>query len=294
MPVSPQTGFNQDTLLAVCKVETGEVESDGSNRKLRGGIDMEVVEGTSEKVIPLVKPLTLSRQSIAILVVVAIVLWSSAFLLWWQADIDKAILVSHNQMRTDELAVDAAQFASRYGMAIIVLVNLVYLLFALRNEKLRDAYQIVLMVILMFAAAAIGGSLLKQLFNRPRPFVTYAGEITAFSSAASLAFPSGHATKSVALVLPFLIFIAAEETWRKGVKIFLAILALGVCYSRVVLGAHYLSDVLAGAGLALICLPLVTLFNNKMLTRMPEKRINTALKVWIAILFVLMLYLVWR
>lgn len=249
---------------------------------------------TSEEVKPLVKPLALSRQSIVILVVIAIVFWSSAFLLWWQADLDKAILVSHNQLRTEELAVDAAQFASRYGMAIIVLVNLIYLLFALRNEKLRDAYHIVLMVILMFSAAAISGSLLKQVFNRPRPFVTYAGEITALSSAASLAFPSGHATKSVAMVLPFLIFIAAEESWRKVVKYILALLALGVCYSRVVLGAHYLSDVLAGAGLALICLPLVTLLNNKFLARMPKERINTALKVWTGILFVLMLYLVWR
>lgn len=250
------------------------------------------MEGTKEQATAWVKPVALSRQSIVILVVIAIVLWGSAFLLWWQADLDKALLVSHNQMRTDELAVDLAQFASRYGMAIIVLVYLLYTLLAFRNANLRDVFGIVLLVLLMFGLAAVGGSLLKQVFGRPRPFVTYAGEINALSSAASLAFPSGHATKSVALALPFLVFIAAEENWRKGVKLLLAVLAIGVCYSRVVLGAHYVSDVLAGAGLALICLPPVALLNNKMLGRMPEERINTALKVWIAILVVLVLYLV--
>jgi len=177
-------------------------------------------------------------------------------------------------------------------MPIIVLVYLIYLLFAFKYEKLRDAYRIYLLVFLMFGLAGIGGDILKAIFNRPRPFVEYAGEITAFSNAATPAFPSGHATKSMALALPFLFLLAAKDNWCKVVKILLAITALGVCYSRVVLGAHYVSDVLAGVGMALICLPLVTLLNNKILSMMTEKRLNFAIRVWAVILLALMIYLV--
>ena len=50
----------------------------------------------------------------------------------------------------------------------------------------------------------------------------------------------------MALALPFLLLITAKDNWHRGVKILLAIIAFGVCYSRVLLGAHYVSDVLAG------------------------------------------------
>jgi len=253
---------------------------------------MEESKGISITDTSRVKPLVLSRKSIWIIVAIAIVIWSSAFLLWRQVELDKWLLLNHNGLRTNELAVSIAQVASKYGMAIITFVYLIYLLFAFKFEKLRDSYRIYLLVFLMYGIAGLGGDLLKEVFNRPRPFVEYAGEITSFSDAETPAFPSGHATKSVALVLPFLIMIPAKDNWHKGVKILLAILALGVCYSRVVLGAHYVSDVLAGIAMALICFPLVTLLSNKLLSMMPMKRFNFAVKVWAVILFALMIFLV--
>jgi len=252
---------------------------------------MEGSKSISERDIPGVKPLALSRQTISTIVVIAIVLWSSAFVLWRQVELDKWLLISHNELRTNELVVSVAQVASKYGMSLIVLVYLLYLLFAFKYEKLRDAYPIFLMVFLMFGLAGIGGDILKEVFDRPRPFVEYAGEINALSNAATPAFPSGHATKSVALALPFLILIAVKDNWHKGVKILLAIIAFGVCYSRVLLGAHYVSDVLAGVGMALICFPLVTLLNNKILSMMSQKRLKFAIKVWAVILLGLMIYL---
>jgi membrane-associated phospholipid phosphatase len=248
--------------------------------------------GNSERDIPGVEPLVLSRQTIITIVVIAIVLWSSAFFLWKQAEIDKWLLISHNGLRTNELVVSVAQVFTKYGMALIVLVYLIYLLLAFKYEKLRDAYRIYLMVFLMFGVAGIGGDILKEIIDRPRPFVEYAGEITAFSEGKTPAFPSGHATKSVALALPFLILLATKDNWRKAVKILLALIALGVCYSRVVLGAHYVSDVLAGIGMALICFPLVTLLNNKMLSRMTQARLNFAIKIWGIVLLALMIFLI--
>jgi membrane-associated phospholipid phosphatase len=96
----------------------------------------------------------------------------------------------------------------------------------------------------------------------------------------------------MALALPFLLLIAAKDNWQKGVKILLAIIALGVCYSRVLLGAHYVSDVLAGIGMALICFPLVTLLNNKILSVMTKERLNFVIKVWAVVLLGLMIFLV--
>ena len=173
----------------------------------------------------------------------------------------------------------------------MLLYYLLYLLFAFKYEKLRDAYRIYLLVFLMFGFAGIGGDILKEIFNRPRPFVEYAGEINALSNAATPAFPSGHATKSMALALPFLLLITAKDNWNRGVKILLAIIVFGVCYSRVLLGAHYVSDVLAGVGMALICFPLVTLLNNQILRKMTKERLNIAIKVWAVILLLLMIYL---
>lgn len=253
---------------------------------------MEGSKSISERDIPGVKPLALSRQTIAIIVVIAIVLWSSAFFLWRQVELDKWLLISHNGLRTNELVVSVAQVASKYGMSIIVLVYLLYLMFAFKYEKLRDAYRIYLLVFLMFGFAGIGGDILKEIFNRPRPFVEYAGEINALSNAETPAFPSGHATKSVALALPFLLLIAAKDSLHKGVKILLAIVAFGVCCSRVLLGAHYVSDVLAGVGMALMSFPLVTLLNNKILSNMTKERLNFAIKVWAVILLGLMIFLV--
>lgn len=239
-----------------------------------------------------VKPLALSRQSITIIVLIALVLWTIAFFLWVQADLDKWLLVSQNGLRTNELVVGAAQLATKYGMSIIVLVYLLYLLLAFKYEKLRDAYRIYLSVFLMFGLAGISGDILKEILNRPRPFVEYAGEINALSNAATPAFPSGHATKSMALALPFLLLISARDNWHKAAKILLAVLALGVCYSRVLLGAHYVSDVLAGAGMALICFPLAVFLNNRALSSMTRQRLDSATKVWALILLGLMIILV--
>jgi len=238
-----------------------------------------------------VQPLALTRQNIIMIVGTAIVLWGIAFFLWMQGDIDKWILLSHNGLRTNELVVAAAQVATKYGMAIIVLVQLLYLLLAFKYEKLRVAYRVYLLVFLMFGFAGIGGDILKEVFNRPRPFVEYAGEINALSTAPTPAFPSGHATKSMALALPFLLFILANDRWHKGMKILLVIIVFGVCYSRVVLGAHYASDVLAGVGMAFICFPLVTLLSNRILSRMTMKRLNFAVRIWAVILLGLLVFL---
>ena len=100
---------------------------------------MEGSKRVTERDIPGVKPLVLSIRTFAIIVAIAIVLWSIASFLWWQVELDKWLLISLNGLRTNELVVRVAQVATKYGMSIIVLIYLLYLLFAFKYEKLRDA-----------------------------------------------------------------------------------------------------------------------------------------------------------
>lgn len=82
---------------------------------------------------------------------------------------------------------------------------------------------------------------LKHIVNRPRPYVTYP-DIIPYTTEASNSFPSGHTslafTTATALSLkyPKWYVIAPSYLW-----------ACSVGYSRMNLGVHYPTDVLAGA-----------------------------------------------
>jgi membrane-associated phospholipid phosphatase len=82
---------------------------------------------------------------------------------------------------------------------------------------------------------------LKYSINRDRPYVTYP-DITKKSKGGSPSFPSGHTSSafatatSVSLAYPKWYIIAPSFTWASAVG-----------YSRMHLGVHYPSDVLAGA-----------------------------------------------
>lgn len=82
---------------------------------------------------------------------------------------------------------------------------------------------------------------MKQLVKRPRPFVTYS-DITPYGSESSFSFPSGHTSiafataTALSLKFPRWYVIAPSYFW-----------ACSVGYSRLNLGMHYPTDVLAGA-----------------------------------------------
>lgn len=89
-------------------------------------------------------------------------------------------------------------------------------------------------------AGAVTGCL-KELFGRPRPLEVYPG-LAVIPVDAGYAFPSGHAT------LAFALAGALAARWPKGRLLWLG-LAVGVALSRIALGMHWPSDVIAGAGI---------------------------------------------
>jgi undecaprenyl-diphosphatase len=97
-------------------------------------------------------------------------------------------------------------------------------------------------------AASLGGAMLiadlvKQLTQRPRPTVEHLQAVTGSS------FPSGHATQASAFWLALALALPAVGVPRRLARAACAaalVIALAVAWSRVYLGVHYPSDVVAG------------------------------------------------
>ena len=97
----------------------------------------------------------------------------------------------------------------------------------------------------IFLAVAVGGAaglnvLLKHVFQRPRPhlWITLIPEN-------DFGFPSGHAMGSFAIVAA-LIVLAWPTRWRWAVIVLGLGFTLAVGFSRLYLGVHFPSDVIAG------------------------------------------------
>ena len=100
------------------------------------------------------------------------------------------------------------------------------------------------------AASLVGASLLnlglKSWMHRPRPFV-----VPHLAQVSTASFPSGHAMVSAAVYLTLGLMLAeAQPRTRPGRRLFIAgfaaLLVLLIGCSRVYLGVHWPSDVLAG------------------------------------------------
>ena len=100
----------------------------------------------------------------------------------------------------------------------------------------------------------------KFLFERPRPTVFRLAEASGFS------FPSGHSMVSLAFYGFFLYLLWKTDytdvlKWIGSVVIISLIVLIGI--SRIYLGVHFSSDVLAGFSLSLAYLIIFTHFVEK-------------------------------
>lgn len=102
--------------------------------------------------------------------------------------------------------------------------------------------------------------IVKFIVSRPRPNVLRIVEETGYS------FPSGHSMVSLSFY-GFLVYLICKNTNNRLIKVLTilcaALIVLGIGFSRIYLGVHYASDVLAGYLGAIIELILfVTIFNK--------------------------------
>lgn len=127
---------------------------------------------------------------------------------------------------------DTTTFAS-IAMALLVLI----LAFVKRSKPLLMKFFMLVTVLLLTLVVTQG---LKGLIDRDRPFTTYPG-IEKLSSGGDSSFPSGHTLEAFAVAAAISLlfsrkkFIIPVYTW-----------SIMVAYSRMALGVHYPSDVVAG------------------------------------------------
>lgn len=88
--------------------------------------------------------------------------------------------------------------------------------------------------------------LLKNIVARPRPFAEIEALILLIAKPTDFSFPSGHTTASFAVALVMLRMLP------KKIGIPAVVLAALVAFSRLYLGVHYPTDVLAGFVVALV------------------------------------------
>jgi undecaprenyl-diphosphatase len=109
---------------------------------------------------------------------------------------------------------------------------------------LKRKHQLAIFVAISVAGGSLANTLLKGFIGRPRPDIVPHGTSAALSS-----FPSGHAMMSavVFLTLGALLALSADE---RRVKIYIlawsVLLTVAVGVSRVYLGVHWPTDVIAG------------------------------------------------
>jgi undecaprenyl-diphosphatase len=121
-----------------------------------------------------------------------------------------------------------------------------------------------------WTAALVGGpiieNILKWSIRRPRP--EFAAPLL---HGFSYSFPSGHAMNST-IVYGMLAYIFVTLWTRRGaakvgIAIFTVLLVLGIGFSRLYLGVHYLSDVLGGFAVGIVwlaaCIALTETWQRK-------------------------------
>lgn len=164
--------------------------------------------------------------------------------------IDDAInryLAAHS----DATFTTAMRLVSYGGGKAMLIVTAALALYLLWRRRLADT----LMVALAVGGGELMALLLKGIFGRPRPLI-----VDPLEALRSYSFPSQHAMGSMVFFgLCGYLIVRDTRSWRWGVGAIVAVpLIVGLIgFSRMVLGVHYLSDVLAGYAAGIVWLASV-------------------------------------
>ena len=141
----------------------------------------------------------------------------------------------------------------------VVWIPLVFWLYVFRKDEHEWNTAVILAVAVAVSMAS--SDILKLLFHLPRPFdpaacaTCPADFVARVSKPTNFAFPSGHATQAFTV---FAVVWRRYKVWRLP---FLA-LALGTGIGMMVVGLHFLSDVVAGGFLGIVSGAFATSLGN--------------------------------
>ncbi|MDT4894700.1 MAG: hypothetical protein QOE97_3735 [Pseudonocardiales bacterium] len=137
--------------------------------------------------------------------------------------------------RGDEWTALAKALSFAGQPAVLIAVSAVAAIGLALRRRVVDIAALVLAVI----GGTVVSDTVKVLVDRPRPPIEHLVMVT------SASFPSGHATQTAAIV-PVLALVLAPAAYRRWALAVAVLFVLGVGWSRVYLGVHYASDVIAG------------------------------------------------
>lgn len=128
-----------------------------------------------------------------------------------------------------------------------------------------------LALIVIAAGCAALPSVIKLVVARPRP------EFGKVTHLLTLSFPSEHTTQAAGIYLTIAILLSKDlgRGWREAVIALAVLIALAVAWSRVYLGVHYPTDVIAGLALGWSWALLVFHWARPGLTRSVAEPVTT-------------------
>lgn len=153
------------------------------------------------------------------------------------SDTDVSVFNLMREMRNapaDELMITLTMLGDSVVLVAMVVVMVVWLAW-------HRAYRAAIAAAIAIFAGKLFVPLIKLVIQRERPIDLYNG-------AESFSFPSGHATMSALIfgVLAVLVSHAMGRWGRSLVYSISSVLVVAIAYSRVYLGAHWFTDVVAG------------------------------------------------
>jgi membrane-associated phospholipid phosphatase len=168
-----------------------------------------------------------------IFVALAIAVWQNGGSLSWDAPI---LLAIHQTAQThlDTFAARLTDLGNYEGVVPVTLVIAIILLILKRRQQ-----SIYLLTAIL--GCYILSPTVKILLHRARPSLWQ----SAYPLPSDYAFPSGHAMSSMTLVVALMV-LSWNYRWRWLVSIAGSLFVIAIAWTRLYLGVHFPSDVLAG------------------------------------------------
>lgn len=168
---------------------------------------------------------------------------------------DDAIRFKFYNMRNDSLTtvVKAVTYFGNWQTTIII----AGILILYKKTRMKLGVPAAIMAIISVATYSI----LKLLFNRPRPDRALWLVVQHDAS-----FPSGHSLNCLVFygTIFYLIFTGFYGTkYRTSILVFLAVLIFSIGISRIYLGVHYPTDIIGGWSLGIFLLMLFSFWVDK-------------------------------